>query len=253
MIRLILLPLLLCAALSAQWEEVSSATYKVGYGFIDELGTATAALYRDGERYKILVHARATGFAAFLSGDREEFYESRGVVEGNILVPHAYRQEKLAHGDRDQTIFRFDHAEKNVSVHRLRCKGKKCRKTQKFHDFYAPDDLLSLYFNLNAYTKGARPGQFYQFAAVGPKKGKLDLLFPDGKKKEEVEESLGDEEGRAIIAIVHQKIFSSEKGELFMRLDGDGVCTKALLKNVVLFGDIHGTLEKKTARENWLP
>ena len=251
MFRLLILPLLFAAVLSAQWEEVSSARYKVGYGFIDELGVATASLYRDGDRYKILVHAKATGFAAFLSGDREEFYESRGTVEEGVLVPQLYRQEKRAHGDKDRTLFQFDHEEKNITVQRLRCDGKKCKENRKFHDFYAPDDLLSLYFNLEHYTDGARPGQSFRFPVVGPKKGKLDLLFPDGEKRKEVEASLGAENGeeKVMVAIVHQKIFSSDEGELFLRMGQDGVCTKALLKNVVLFGDIHGTLEKKRQGE----
>jgi len=39
-------------------------------------------------------------------------------------------------------------------------------------------------------------------------------------------------------AIVHQDIFSSDKGELLLRIGDDGITQKAVLKDLIFFGDI---------------
>ena len=40
--------------------------------------------------------------------------------------------------------------------------------------------------------------------------------------------------------IIHQKIFSSSAGHLLLAIGKDGITDKAVLKDVIFFGDIRG-------------
>lgn len=67
------------------------ATYKISYGIFGELGIAKTSLETlPNNTYKIKVHAYATGIAKFLSSNKEEFYESQGVIKNNLLIPNKY-------------------------------------------------------------------------------------------------------------------------------------------------------------------
>ncbi len=42
--------------------------------------------------------------------------------------------------------------------------------------------------------------------------------------------------------VVNDDIFASDKGELLINLRDDGLCTQAILKDVLFFGDIRGEM-----------
>ena len=56
--------------------------------------------------------------------------------------------------------------------------------------------------------------------------------------------------GHILVVIINQKIFSSKRGELYINLDDDGICTSAVLKDVIFFGDIRGKLVEKKVKED---
>ena len=48
------------------------------------------------------------------------------------------------------------------------------------------------------------------------------------------------EKGDFLTVILNDRIFASAKGELLINLDSSGLCEKAILEDVLLFGDIVG-------------
>jgi len=81
------------------------------------------------------------------------------------------------------------------------------------------------------------PSKFY---AVGANKtdGRIDvdpLTNPSAVRAE-----FDWDDGHAMKVTINQKIFSSKKGELLLNLGDDGLCKQAVLKDVLLFGDIRG-------------
>ena len=225
------------------------AEYKVSYGFFGKVGSAKAILKKNESNYTIEVSAKATGFAKFLSNGRKEFYKSEGVVEKGLLKPLLFQKIRSSNNKKDIKTYHFDYKAKKISVHIERYRqGKKISESDTLLPFFAKNDILTLYFN---FIKFLKPGwQLYHFRAVGGerKTGRVDVALPSPKELAQIKK-LMKEDGLYITVILHQKIFSSKEGKLYLVLDKDGITKKALLKDVILFGDIVGKLVKKEVRE----
>jgi hypothetical protein len=63
-------------------------------------------------------------------------------------------------------------------------------------------------------------------------------LVPDLKERIVYESDLGKRSAWYLTAIIHQKIFASERGELILAIDKEGITEKAVLKDVLFFGDV---------------
>ena len=88
--KLLFLTLFCLAPLISQAKTIE-ATYKISYGILGKLGLAkTTLVLNDNNTYSIKVHAYATGLAKVLSGNKEETYESHGVIKDGNLLPHSF-------------------------------------------------------------------------------------------------------------------------------------------------------------------
>jgi hypothetical protein len=216
-----------------------SVTYDVTFGGLSKLGTAKATMEINQNRYKIVVSAKATGLAKVLSGGREEIYSSQGVVVKGLLRPLTYKKERYSRGKQRIRTYSVNHRTKEVTVDTWdRKRGKETRSSERFN-YYAKDDILTLFFNLKHYIKTKKDRAFY--AIGGNKKdGKVNVVFPKKKELATMKRYMKEEKGEFLKVILNQKIFSSSNGELLINLDSDGLCQKAVLKDVILFGDIVG-------------
>jgi len=78
---------------------------------------------------------------------------------------------------------------------------------------------------------------------VGAEKntGRVKVETVTRKAKEKMRPLLGDASCYLKVT-VYQKLFGSKGGELYLALRSDNVVQKALLKDVIMFGDIRGKL-----------
>ena len=100
---------------------------------------------------------------------------------------------------------------------------------------------MTLYFNLNKKIDRTKEDKHYTFLAVGAEKqdGKAEIYIPKKSDYSEYEEMVGKNNNSWYArAIIHQNIFSSDKGELMLRIGNDGITQKAVLKDLIFFGDI---------------
>ena len=233
------------------------ATYKISYGIFGELGLAKTTLHiLPNNTYKIKVHAYATGIAKILSSEKEEFYESEGIIKDNHLIPSKFVKISKNNYKYREKIYTFDYDKKTVHLNKYEKKmhtthdtnlepiqsWKESRSTQE-NKFFAPNDLLSLFFNIKQIIPSFEQGKAYTLKAIGANKtnGNLDIIIPEGERYQDLQEALKTQNIK-FIAAIHQKIFSSEKGELFISLNESGFCNKAVLKDVLIFGDITGEM-----------
>lgn len=235
------------------------ATYKISYGIFGELGLAKTSLeILPNNTYKIKVHAYATGIAKFLSSNKEEFYESQGVVRDNLLIPNKYITVTNNDYKKRKKTYLFNYKKKQILVKKYEKKVNikydenlkkkeswKTSESKEFTNFFATNDLLSLFFNITKVVPSFEQGNSYTFKVIGANKdnGKLDIIIPKNKAYKELQEALNTKNKKFIVAI-HQKIFSSSNGELFISLNNEGFCNKAVLKDVLIFGDITGEMIK---------
>ena len=206
--------------------------YSISYGVLGELGIATASVTIDSSnKYTIKMEAKTTGVAKFLSQNKQEIYISRGVVIDNKFVPDFYSKLVTNNVKHRLKEYTFNHKNKKIIESRSTKKLDKTTKTWEEDtsneplEYYAPNDILSLFFNLKEIVKNLPSGIEHTFYAVGANKD-------DGKVNVEVLEK------NDLKVFINQKIFSSPRGELYITLDKDGLCDKATLKDLLLFGDV---------------
>jgi hypothetical protein len=223
--------------------ETVKADYKVEFGIFGEIGIANAILKKDDTSYEIDVELISTGLAKKLSGDRKEHHISKGHIENGVMVSDLYQVIK-SHGDKTTNkIYYIDHKNKSVIKSDKRWKnGKMTKDSNSTLDYYSKNDLLTLYFNLDQMIQDKQKSASYTFTAVGAEKqnGSVDVMIPSKEELAEFKEEVGDkgEKGWYARAIINQDIFSSDKGELLLRIGEDGITDKAVLKDLILFGDI---------------
>lgn len=227
-----------------------SAKYKVSFGIFGEIGIAKTSLHVDkNNRYKVLIHANTTGMAKFLSGEREEWHISVGRVdEYGVLIPDYYEKIVQRYSNYDGKVvlkkdirkYIFSHNTKKLRVQKTIYKGDKKYFSEKEGDYYAPNDLLSLFFNFKNMLPSLEVKKPSKFYAVGANKtdGRIDVEPLENPAK--VRKEFDWDDGHTMKVTINQKIFSSQKGELLLNLGNDGLCKQAVLKDVLLFGDIRG-------------
>lgn len=215
--------------------------YKVTFGIFGELGVSEARLETKGNRYTISIDAEATGIAKTLSQNRREKHISKGFVRRGIYHAQSYKIE-ITYGSKKSTKeYVIDHKTKSVTKRKQRFKkGKLVSDSTQKLNFYSTDDLLTLYFNLPGYLKKNAKAGKYRFKAVGAEgqNGKVEIILPRPEERKAYLETLGEGDYRYLTAIIHQKIFNSDKGELMISIAKDGIAQKAVLKDLILFGDL---------------
>lgn len=221
--------------------ETMDALYSVSFGVIGEIGKAKAHLERKGDRYRIEVVGEATGMAKALSKNRKEKQVSLGHIREGLLVSDSYSVIRSFGNKVITKVYTIDH--ENRSVEQLNEKtedDKLVWKESKTLDFYAADDLLTLYFNIGTLIPEKEKNVTYTFRAVGAEKqqGSVEVIVPGRGERAGYEKDLGKGAAWYLTAIIHQKIFSSSKGELILSIDKAGITQKAMLKDVMMFGDI---------------
>jgi hypothetical protein len=213
-----------------------NATYEVSYGIFETLGIAEASFEtREDNTYMIRIEARTTGLAKLLTNNRIETYESHGLIINGILVPKKYIKIRRTDSKKTTKIYTFDHVSK--TVWRENIQSDEWDKVK--NEFYASEDVLSLFFNFKSHLKTRQDRAFY---AIGGniKEGRIDIRFPQDEALIEMQQKLETTQGDFIKVILNDRIFSSERGELLINLDSSGLCEKAILEDVLLFGDIVG-------------
>lgn len=223
------------------------ANYDVSYGIIGKIGTAKAVLKKEAKTYTIDIRLEATGLAKVLSGERKERHISKGRIVNGLMVSSLYQVIK-SHGDIVvNKEYWIDHKKKRVRKKYTKYKnGKMINIENTILDFYAKDDLLTLYFNLDKAIIDKTKPKTYIFKAVGAERqgGKVSVQIPTQKELPKYKQKLGDGSAWYATAIIHQKIFSSKEGRLMLSIAKDGITNKAILEDVIFFGDIEAVRTK---------
>jgi len=222
------------------YSKTLSATYEVSFGVFQKLGIAdTTFQVNDDDTYVIRVEAKTLGLAKVLSNNRIEVYESKGIIRNGKLIPAVYTSMRKTSSKKSMKTYTFDHPNRVVWKESIKSSDAGVNKSREENEFYAQEDILSLFFNLKNYTK-KRENSYFNAIGGNKEDGRIDVVFPRNEELAKLKETLGMKEGEFLKVILNDKIFSSAKGELLINLDREGLCEKAILEDVLLFGDIVG-------------
>ena len=217
------------------------AEYKVSFGVIGQIGIAKAELTQNGRDYTIDIHLDSTGIAKTLSRGRAERHISKGRIVGGVMVSDRYKVIRTESAKAVHKEYIVDHTNKKVTkIYKKFTNGKLISEKKSILNFYAANDLLTLYFNLNSLLKDKTAPHRYTFQAIGAERqdGKVSLIIPKPSDLERYKKTVGGGADWYATAIIHEKIFLSKEGELMLALGKDGITQKAVLKDVIFFGDI---------------
>lgn len=235
------------------------AKYDVSFSVFGKIGEAKVSFETYGHFYHIAIDAGLTGAAASLGQHRREVHESFGIIRDNLLVPELYKKIRRADHRHEDTYYVFND-DGNIDKYRFREKKvngsrfdvnlfkiveePRIEKSDSFETlpFRSENDLLSLFFNVRTLLKNLPKGERQTIKVVGSKSddGSMLLTNPAGDKRLELGELMPEHEDRFVTVVINQDIFESEKGELYINLDSDYLAKEAMLKDVLLFGDIRG-------------
>jgi len=221
-----------------------TASYYAKYGWFGTIATANGTYENNSTHYTITANTKAKGVVASLSKHLEQYYKSEGTVKEGKLIPEKYTLTIKRDGKIFKRIYIFDHQNKTIT--KLSYTNGKLEKTKTLK-YYAPDDILSLYFNLPYYFKKDPNKSLYTFNAVGGRKndGRIDVTFPKGEELDDLKDTFDNEKGVYIKANLYNKVFAGDRGVLYLVIDPKNwVTTKGMVKNVLKIGDLKGGIKK---------
>lgn len=251
LLSLLLLPL---------YAQSVTAGYDVSFGIVGEIGKAQITYIHDEDDYTVHVHAWTTGMASVLSKNREEEYISQGSIIKGVLRPDVFVKHRKNDSTVKSNVYLFNYDAQEVmhleskeklvnstrfdvgTMKSLSVQGKAFSHSEEPFEFFARNDLLSLFFNTQKILPTLKEGDAKQFTAIGSKspEGIIDIAVPAGELKEELLALMADKEAKLITIIINQDIFQSKRGELHVNFDRDYLAKDVLLKDVIMFGDIRG-------------
>ena len=217
--------------------------YRVRSPLLGELGTIRVEQKISGSQYRIEGNATTKGIAAFLTGHRREAYLSEGtIVRGNHRSRH-FRVERWMKKKHQIDDYRFDFAKRKILKRKLRWK-KGCldHNVSKALDYFSPVDLMALYPNVAAQTKGFCGPWSRSYLAAGAEKvkGRVVVRIPTAQEAEEIRREMHLPAGLGKIFVVGsaEKILGKRNRRLEMAIDAQGVLRKARLVALPVVGEI---------------
>jgi hypothetical protein len=218
--------------------KVTYLDYEGTFGIFGKVGSIKNRLTQNGETYKIETTVLVEGLAKVLMRNPTEHYVSKGHMENGLMVSDSYTMVSTKSDKKVSKEYHINHKEKYVTKrYRKWRKGKLTEDRTEKLKFYAKDDLLTLYFNLGAAVK--EKGKKHLFHAVGLEKqdGRVYITAPDDDELAPYIKDLGVGAKLYVKALIHQKNFRKKKGDILLGVAEDGFIYKAVIKDILLYGD----------------
>jgi hypothetical protein len=150
------------------YAQTYSLNYRATFGIFGTVGMIRNRLELKGNRYQIDTTVTLAGMAKMIMGGQTEHYLSRGHMENGLMVTDYY---KMVSRKKSKTVTKeyiVDHQAHRVTKKYKRVKhGKVERDTVQQLDFYAKDDLLTLYFNMDKHIRNHPKAHHFMLKAVG--------------------------------------------------------------------------------------
>ena len=220
------------------------ADYSAEFGIIGEVARAHATLLSNGKTYTLDANIRAVGaIAKTVTDNLKERHISKGHIHNGLLVTDMYQMIKSYGVYNSTTIYRVDHKKKRVTRHYIKWEKNKEIINEKVRlGYYGRDDLMTLFMNLSKHIKNKHKSRNYRFTVVGAdrKNGRVDVTIPSENSLKQIKGLLGEgNKGDWYSKVVmYRKLYNSEKGELVVMIGKEGLVDKAVLKDLIFFGDV---------------
>ncbi len=238
--RSFMLSILLIFFVSFSSAQVTKIDYVGTFGIFGKVAMLKTKMTKKSNRYELVTDLEVHGIAKLILDNHEERHISKGHIVNGLMVSDVYMVKQNHGSERVLKEYKLDHKRKKVSK-RVRewKKGKLVKDKKETLKFYARNDLLTLYFNLNNAIKNKEKGKTYLFKSVGLEKqeGKAYITIPNTAQLPKYQEDLGSSALRYAKILIHQRNFKKKKGDILLSVAKDGFIEKSVIKDVLLYGD----------------
>ncbi len=237
----------------------TTVQYDIDFSVAGTIAKATIQRVEENNNYVITLKAHTIGIAAKLTNNRRESYISQGTIVGSELVTDVLVVIRATDDKEKYIVYKFDHKNKvvqkdtseikQVTTKSMDIKNMCMIETVKEefsydsvpNDYYAENDIVSLFFNGRYYLGSMSAGEVKKLRAVGIKtnEGELLITMPASVPADNLVQKKLPNYDLFSVAI-NKDYFTNGKGELNVRLDPDGFPAKVTMNDVALFGDIVG-------------
>ncbi|RUM70093.1 MAG: hypothetical protein DSZ08_05310 [Sulfurovum sp.] len=218
--------------------QVTQLNYKAKFGMFGTVGNIKNTLTQNAKTYQIKTRVTLSGMAKSILGGQTEEYISKGHMEHGLMVSDFYKMTTRKKETIITKEYTINHANKHITKkYEKWTRGKLVKEYTQKLNFYAKDDLLTLYFNLGKAIP--KTGKTYKFRAVGLEKqqGKVEIVVPQKRQLKKYKKDLGEHATLYAKALIYQKNFRKKKGDILLAVGDDGFIKKAVIKDILLFGD----------------
>ncbi len=218
--------------------------YSVEFGILGEIAKVHATLTTTSKVYTIDAKVLSVGvIAKAVTNNLEERHISKGHRVNDLLVTDMYQMIKSYGEYTSTTIYRVDHKKKRVTRQYIQWRKSKEIVNEKVTlGYYSRDDMMTLFLNLSKHLKNKDTNKTYRFKAVGAdrKNGRVDVTIPTENLLKQIKSLVGEGKSGEWYSrvVMHRKLYHSKKGELAVKMNRESILEKAVLKDLIFFGDV---------------
>ncbi len=218
-------------------------TYKVKAPLFGTIGEINVD-YSVGSTYQITANMKTFGFAKKITGNRREFYISKGFVSGNRYKSKFFSQDATYKNKRVYLEYKFNYAKKRIHKYRVKYKdGKKIYEHSKVLPFWTYNDFFSVYHNIVVTLMNKNPGIYStQISGLEKYNGNLKIIVPPLSQQKREAKSLGVKDVWIFHIITHKKIMGSKNGEIVFAVGKDGIAKAVRVLNTPFVSHIDAYL-----------
>jgi len=217
-----------------------SVNYEARFGLLGKVGAIYNTIDINNGRYTINTTLKLYGVAKMLLGNQKEHYISKGKVVDGMFLPEFYSMSTIKKHKKMLKEYHFDHkTHKLVRIKKKWRNGKLTSDEKKIVNFYAKDDLLTLYFNMDKHIKDHKAKHSFNLMVAGLERqnGKVKITVASLKDKKKYQDELGNSASWYAKAHIVQKSFKNKSGDILLSISKDRYIQTAVIKDLVMYGD----------------
>ena len=215
-----------------------TATYDIYFTLVGRVASTEAKLEQFGDNYKIEINATTEGLANWVTNNARERHISYGNVVDGKFIPDSYYVNQYNNSEERIKEYTFEHKTTTFTQKEYSIKDKKMgNKNTKQLNYFPYNDLTTLYFNMKEIIE-KKSGNEIQVVCAGSEDEHGIVVIKDAPNSREINDLLENKKGQKLQIIANQKLYNSNKGQLYVNIDNNYKIDAGVLKDVLWFGDL---------------
>ena len=212
--------------------------YDAKFGIFGTVGKVINHITKTKKSYTIKTRLKLTGLAKSLFGGQTGSYISKGYIKNGLFISRYYQSTEQFKNKKTISTYHIKRGYVTKDYKEYENNRLIKHHTKRLR-FYAKNDLLTLYFNMNKFIKQKKSGKSYLIKVAGLEKqnGVVKITIPHKSNYKSYKSDLGSTSSWYAKALIYQKNFKKKKGDILLSVSPDGNIKKAIIKDVIFYGD----------------